>query len=99
MPLVSRLDSPEIYTAIRALRATYVQRHEIVRRLAADHGVTISVSGLDQWLRSRATGRRRKLRHQLPPLAAESEANPSSASPTQTQATNSRATLAHRLGL
>jgi hypothetical protein len=33
--------------------------------------VTISVSGLDQWLRARAAGKRRKLRHELPPLDIE----------------------------
>ncbi len=68
MPLISRLDDPTVYTSIRAWRMAYVARAEIVRRLATDHGVTISVSGLDQWLRARASGKRRKLRHQLPPL-------------------------------
>ena len=105
MPLVSRLDAPEVWATIRALRAQMATRDAILIALRERHGVTVSLSALDVWLRTRAHGKRGRFRHQVPaPPAAETSketVSPASVAPAfQSQPlTNSRADLARRLGI
>jgi hypothetical protein len=76
MSLVSKLDAPSVYVAIRNWRTAYVSRDEIVKKLADEFGVQISISGLDHWLRSRSkNGGRSRFRHQLPPPPLDHTAN------------------------
>jgi hypothetical protein len=99
--MTSKLDIAPVYSAIRAWRKEYVSRKDIVANLKSQFDISISISGLDQWLRNRSQGKRSKLRHQLPPLEtgeATSISSPANIASSQ-QKSNQRADLARRLGI